>query len=141
VSGLPSAVPTGSLGGPITVQVIENGYPMHTFFTREFLGIDKSTGFSNYADSGTFYHLGNPNPKILLGLPLYFGINNFPDCKYVWRHLVKRYFSYLIMFALNVGAIQTGSNIGTSVFYNPVKESLTIHLSHHLQDLFLKEIT
>ena len=29
-----------------------------------------------------------------------------------------------LMLALNVGGIQTGNNIGTSVFYNPVKEAL-----------------
>ena len=66
VSGLPSPIFTGFVGGP--VQIIENGFPMNTFFTRKFLGFDKD-GFSNYADSGaTFYHVGNPNPKVLLGI-------------------------------------------------------------------------
>jgi len=124
VSGLPSVVPTGSLGGPVTVQVIENGYPMHTFFTREFMGIDKGTGFSIYADSGTFYHLGNPNPKILLGFTPVFRYKQFSLTANMYGAFGQKIFFTPLLFALNVGGIQTGANIGTSVFYNPVKESL-----------------
>jgi len=124
VSGLPSVVHTGSLGGPVTVQVIENGYPMHTFFTREFLGIDKSTGFSIYADSGTFYHLGNPNPRILLGFTPVFRYKQFSLTANMYGAFGQKIFFTPLMFGLNVGGIQTGQNIGTSVFYSPVKESL-----------------
>jgi iron complex outermembrane receptor protein len=124
VSGLSSIVPTGSLGGPVTVQVIENGYPMHTFFTREFLGIDKSTGFSIYADSGTFYHLEDPNPKILLGFTPVFRYKQFSLTANMYGAFGQKIFFTPLMLALNVGGIQTGQNIGTSVFYNPVKESL-----------------
>ena len=67
VSGLPASIYTGFVSGPI--QIIENGFPMNTFFSRRFIEIDKTTGFSNYEDNGaTFYHLGDPNPKTLLGI-------------------------------------------------------------------------
>ena len=124
VSGLSSVVPTGSLGGPVTVQVIENGYPMHTFFTREFIGINKK-GFSDYVDSGaTFYHLGDPNPKILLGFTPVFRYKQFSLIANMYGAFGQKIFFTPLMLALNVGGIQTGANIGTSVFYNPVKENL-----------------
>jgi iron complex outermembrane receptor protein len=124
VSGLSSVVPTGSLGGPVTVQVIENGYPMHTFFTREFIGINKK-GFSDYVDSGLiFYHLGDPNPKMLLGFTPVFRYKQFSLTANMYGAFGQKIFFTPLMLALNVGAIQTGGNIGTSVFYNPVKEAL-----------------
>ena len=73
VSGLTSPILTGSLHGPgtsgVTVQQIQNGSPMNTFYTRKYLGIDPSTGFAVYEDNGnTFYNVGNPNPTTLLGI-------------------------------------------------------------------------
>ncbi|MEO7394861.1 MAG: TonB-dependent receptor, partial [Chitinophagaceae bacterium] len=123
VSGLPAPVFTGFVSGP--VQIIENGYPMNTFFTRKFIDIDKATGFSNYVDNGaSFYQLGNPNPKILLGIS--------PSVRYKKLSLTANMYGAFgqeiyfvgLMQALNVGAIAGGGNIGLSVFKNPVKESL-----------------
>lgn len=63
---------TGSLSGQglsdVTVQVIQNGYPLFAFVTREFLGLDEE-GFSIFTDDGFVFHrVGNPNPKVLLGI-------------------------------------------------------------------------
>lgn len=63
---------TGSLSGQglsdVTVQVIQNNYPLFAFVTREYLGLDQE-GFSQYTDDGfVFYRVGNPNPKVLLGI-------------------------------------------------------------------------
>jgi len=63
---------TGSLSGQglsdVTVEVIQNDYPLFAFVTREYLGLDNE-GFSQYTDDGfVFYRVGNPNPKVLLGI-------------------------------------------------------------------------
>ncbi|WP_245893619.1 SusC/RagA family TonB-linked outer membrane protein [Sphingobacterium gobiense] len=63
---------TGSLSGQglsdVTVQVVQNGYPLFAFVTREYLGLDEE-GFSRFTDEGfVFHHVGNPNPRVLLGV-------------------------------------------------------------------------
>src|SRR5690606_3367238 len=63
---------TGSLSGQglsdVTVQVIQNGYPLFAFVTREYLGLDEE-GFSQFTDDGFVFHrVGNPNPRVLLGV-------------------------------------------------------------------------
>jgi iron complex outermembrane receptor protein len=64
-----------------TVQVMANGQPLNTFFTREFIGLDDS-GNSMYREDGTFYVLGDPNADLIMGLTaglnvskLSFGVN------------------------------------------------------------------
>ena len=123
VSGLPAPVFTGFVSGP--VQIIENGYPMNTFFTRQFIDIDKATGFSNYVDNGaSFYHLENPNPKILLGVSPAVHYKKLSLAANMYGAFGQEIYFVGLMQALNVGAIAGGSNIGLSVFKNPVKESL-----------------
>ncbi|WP_243403268.1 SusC/RagA family TonB-linked outer membrane protein [Sphingobacterium haloxyli] len=63
---------TGSLSGQglsdVTVQVVQNGYPLFAFVTREYLGLDEE-GFSRFTDEGFVFHrVGNPNPRVLLGV-------------------------------------------------------------------------
>jgi len=62
---------TGSLSGQglsdVTIEVIQDDYPLFAMVTREYLGLDDE-GFSKYTDDGyVFYRVGNPNPKVLLG--------------------------------------------------------------------------
>ena len=122
VTELPAPVYTGFISGPI--QIIENGYPMNTFFTRKFLGIDKASGFSNYVDSGaTFYHVGDPNPKILLGISPSVHYKKLSLTANMYGAFGQDIFFTPLLAALNVGGINVGSNIGLSVFRNPVKES------------------
>lgn len=50
------------------VQEMKNGYPLNTFFVREYLGLDE-TGNSEYTDGGdTFVAAGDPNANIILGI-------------------------------------------------------------------------
>lgn len=72
------AVKTGRLNGPgITstqVQVIENNYPLQTFYTREYLGID-GEGFNTYrgvngettsvSSNAAETYLGSPHPDYM----------------------------------------------------------------------------
>jgi iron complex outermembrane receptor protein len=123
VSGLPAPIYTGFISGPI--QIIENGYPMNTFFTRKFLGIDRATGFSDYADSGaTFYPVGNPNPKFLLGISPSIHYKKLSLTAGMYGAFGQDIYYTPLMAALNVGGINVGSNIGLSVFKSPVKESI-----------------
>lgn len=122
VSGLPAPVFTGFVTGPI--QIIQNGYPMNTFFTRKFLGFDKD-GFSIHADDGaTFYPVGNPNPKTFLGISPSMHYNKLSLTANLYGAFGQDIYFTPLMFALNIGAINVGSNIGTSIYNNPVKESI-----------------
>jgi TonB-dependent starch-binding outer membrane protein SusC len=122
VTGLPAPVFTGFVTGPI--QIIQNGYPMNTFFTRKFLGFDKD-GFSIHADDGaTFYPVGNPNPKTLLGISPSMHYNKLSLTANLYGAFGQDIYFTPLMFALNIGAINVGSNIGTSIYNNPVKESV-----------------
>ncbi|MBS1610966.1 MAG: SusC/RagA family TonB-linked outer membrane protein, partial [Bacteroidetes bacterium] len=122
VAGLPATIFTGFISSP--VEVIQNGYPMNTFFTRKFLGLNKD-GFSNYADSGvTFYHSGNPNPKILLGINPAFRLKNFSLTASLYGAFGQKVFFTPLMGIMNVGGISFGNNIGLAIYKNPEKESL-----------------
>ena len=122
VSGLPATVNTGFVVGP--VQVIENGYPKNTFYTRKFLGIDKATGFSIYEDNGKFFHLGDPNPDVLLGINPSFHYKELSLIASMYGAFGQDIFFQPLMGVINVGGINTGNNIGLSVYQNPVKESI-----------------
>jgi TonB-dependent starch-binding outer membrane protein SusC len=73
VSGLSAPVQTGALFGQgmsgTLVQIITNDQPLNTFYTRDYQGVDKTTGQSIYTDNGNvFYNVGNPNPNKILGI-------------------------------------------------------------------------
>ena len=73
VTGLPAPIQTGELNGQgmsgTLSQLITNGQPINSFYTRDFRGIDKTTGQSVYVDDGNvFYFMGNPNPTTILGI-------------------------------------------------------------------------
>ncbi|NSL89314.1 SusC/RagA family TonB-linked outer membrane protein [Chitinophaga sp. Mgbs1] len=63
---------TGAINGQgvsgATAQRLANGYPLNTFYVRQFLGFDDK-GQGMYTDDGrTLFYLTNPNPKTLLGI-------------------------------------------------------------------------
>lgn len=72
VKGLNGTIITGALSGQgmsgVTLEVIQSGLPMFAMMTREFQGLD-AEGFSKYTDDGfTFFYLGNPNARALVGI-------------------------------------------------------------------------
>ncbi len=123
VSGLPSPVFTAFIGGPnAPVEIIQNGHPMDAFYTRKFLGLDKSTGFSVYQDDGnTFYYVGDPNPKFLLGISSTFRYKKFSVTANMYGSLGQDIYN-LTLNLLSVSGIK-GGNIPLSVYQDPVKES------------------
>ena len=72
VQNISGIIKTGSLSGQglsgVTTEVIQNGLPLFAMVTREYKGLD-ANGFSIYTDDGfTNYYVGNPNPKVIMGL-------------------------------------------------------------------------
>ena len=126
---MPSPIVYGWLQGSGTsgasVEVIQNGLPMNAFYTRKFLGLDKSTGFAIYEDDGnTFYYVGNPNPKTLLGISSTLRYKKFSLTANMYGAFGQDIFNNTLMNVINVGGINAGRNIGLSVYEDPVKESL-----------------
>lgn len=123
VKDIPAPIYTGTVPSP--VQIIQNGYPMQTFYTRKFIGLDKATGLSVYEDDGaTFYHVGNPNPKTLLGMSTTFQYKKYSLTANMYGAFGQDMYNVIPMSFINVGNIETGNNIAYSVFNEPVKESL-----------------
>lgn len=122
VSGLSAPIVTGFVSGP--VQIIQNGHPMDAFYTRKFLGLNKSTGFSDYEDNGnTSYFVGNPNPGTLLGFGSSFRYKKFFLVTNWYGSFGQDLYNATLMSALNVTGIQ-GGNMALSVYQSPIKESL-----------------
>ncbi|KQS32535.1 SusC/RagA family TonB-linked outer membrane protein [Pedobacter sp. Leaf194] len=72
VQNISGIIKTGSLNGQglsgVTTEVIQNDLPLFAMVTREYKGLD-ANGFSIYTDDGfTNYYVGNPNPKVIMGL-------------------------------------------------------------------------
>lgn len=72
VQNINGIIKTGSLNGQglsgVTTEVIQNGLPLFAMVTRQYNGLD-ANGFSLYTDDGfTNYYVGNPNPKVIMGL-------------------------------------------------------------------------
>jgi iron complex outermembrane receptor protein len=122
VSGLPTSVSTGNISGA-PAEIIQNGLPMGAFYTRNFLGLDKATGFSVYEDNGnTFYYVGDPNPKTLLGISSTFRYKKFSLIANMNGSFGQDIYNATLMNLLNVGGIK-GGNMALSVYQDPVKES------------------
>jgi iron complex outermembrane receptor protein len=123
VSGLKVPLYTGDVGSP--VEIIQNGHPMNTFYTRKYLGIDPSTGQSIYEDKGnTFYYIGDPNPKTLLGISSTLGYKKFSLTANIHGAFGQQIFNADLFNFLQVYGIM-GGNMALSVYKNPVKERLS----------------
>jgi TonB-dependent starch-binding outer membrane protein SusC len=138
VSGLSAQINTGGLHGQgitgTAVQVIKNGLPINAFYTKRFLSWDKSgvggTAFAVYEDDGyTKYFVGNPNPKMLLGISTtvrYKKLSLVANLNGAFGHDI---YNNTLNSVINVGSINNGKNIALSVLRDPVKESFANPLS------------
>jgi len=128
VSGLSAPINTGTLDGQgitgTTVQQIRNGLPINAFYTREYLGLDKSTGLATYTDEGlTFYYLGSPNPKTLLGFGTTVRYKKLSLNVNMNGAYGQKLYNNTFNNVINVGDINGGRNIALSVYQDAVKES------------------
>ncbi|MBC7947451.1 MAG: SusC/RagA family TonB-linked outer membrane protein [Chitinophagaceae bacterium] len=128
VSGLNAPIYTGGLHGQgvsgTLVQTIQNGLPINAFFTREFLEMDKATGLAVYRDGGSsFYYVGNPNPKTLLGISTSVMYKKLGLTINMNGAFGQDIYNNTLNNVINVGSINGGRNIALSVFRDPTKES------------------
>ena len=130
VDGLDAPIFTGALNGQgitgTTVETIMNGLPINAFYTREFLGLDKATGQAVYTDNGsTFYYVGDPNPKTLLGISSTLRYQKFTITANMSGAFGQKVYNNTLNNVINVGSINGGRNIAVSVFKSGVKESFS----------------
>lgn len=128
VSKLAAPIYTGELSGQgvsgTLIQTIQNGLPINAFYTRRFLGMDKSTGIAQYEDEGnTFYYVGNPNPKTILGLSTSLRYSKLSLTVNMNGAFGQSIYNNTLNTTINVGNINGGRNIAYSVYSDPVKES------------------
>ena len=133
VSGLPGVIQTGALNGQglsgVTVEVIQSGLPINSFYTQQFQGVDPTTGQSIYADNGAFRYLGSPNPTTLAGLSTtarFAKLSLTANFNGVFGNLI---YNNTLNSVLNVSQIQGGKNIALSNFQDPIKEALSNRLA------------
>ena len=121
---------TGALHGQGTtgasVQRLTQGQPLNAFYVREFLGLDKTSGNSNYTDNGnTMYYIGNPNPNTLLGIATdvtYKKLTLTVNMNGAFGHKI---YNNTLMSVLPISNLQGGRNIAASLVGGSVKESLS----------------
>ncbi len=82
IKDLNGAYETGALSGQgisgATSQRMVSGQPLNVYYLRQFEGIDKTTGQSQYTDDGnTLFYSGSPNPKRIYGITSDFTYNKF----------------------------------------------------------------
>ncbi|MBL0356266.1 MAG: SusC/RagA family TonB-linked outer membrane protein [Chitinophagaceae bacterium] len=128
VTGIKGSINTGALDGQgisgSTVEVIRSDYPINAFFTRDFLGFDKTTGLANYTKDGdVLYYKGSPNPTKLLGISTtvsYKKLSFSANMNGAFGHMI---YNNTLNNVINVGSINNGKNIALSVYQDPIKES------------------
>ncbi|MCU7552589.1 SusC/RagA family TonB-linked outer membrane protein [Chitinophagaceae bacterium LB-8] len=108
------------------VQRLENGHPLNAFYVREFLGIDKTTGFSTYTDNGnTSFFIGDPNPDVLLGISTDFSYKKFTVTVNMNGAFGHDIYNNTLNTVLPIGNLQGGRNIAASLANSEPKESLS----------------
>ncbi len=128
VSGLDFPIQTGEINGQgisnTSAQVVQNGLPMYAYFTREYLGMDKATGFANYTDEGDRnFFLGSSLPKQLLGITTAIRYKMLTLTASANGAFGYKIYNNTLNSVINVGSINNGKNIAYSVFKDPVKEA------------------
>ena len=128
VDGLDAPIYTGGLHGQgvsgTLVETIQNGLPINAFYTRNFLGLDPQTGLALYQDDGnSFFYVGDPNPKTLLGISTTVAYKKFSFTANLNGAFGQDIYNNTLNNVINVGSINGGRNIAVSVFQDPVKES------------------
>lgn len=69
------SVETGEINGQglsgVRSQLVVSGQPLNVFFLKRFLGINKTTGLSDYEGGEAKFFVGDPNPNMLIGINSY----------------------------------------------------------------------
>jgi TonB-dependent starch-binding outer membrane protein SusC len=127
VNNLEFPILTGGLNGQgssgASIQVIRSGLPLYAFVTRQFAGIDKTTGFSIFPAGDQLFYVGNSLPKQLLGLNTLVRYKNLTLTANANGAFGYKIYNETLNNVINVGGIGQGLNIAYSNYSDPVKES------------------
>ncbi|WP_432710144.1 SusC/RagA family TonB-linked outer membrane protein [Pedobacter sp.] len=128
VKDIVGVIKTGALSGQglsgVTVEVIQSGLPLFAMVTREFTGLDPA-GFSTYRDEGfTYYYVGNPNPKVILGLSTTLNYKQFTFTANFNGLLGQDIYNNTANSVLPIANLGTGRNIASKLLDSPIQESL-----------------
>ena len=128
VKDMISPIKTGALSGQglsdVTVEVVRNGLPLFAMVTREFNGLDQN-GFSTYTDEGyTYYYVGNPNPKVILGLSTNFRYKNVSLTANFNGALGRDLYNNTANSVLPISNLGTGKNVASGLLTSEIQESL-----------------
>jgi TonB-linked SusC/RagA family outer membrane protein len=119
---------TGALSGQglsdVTIEVIQNGLPLFAMVTRQFNGLDQN-GFSTYTDEGfTYYYVGNPNPKVILGLTTNLRYKNVSLTANFNGSLGQDIYNNTANSVLPISNLGTGKNVASDLLNSQIQESL-----------------
>ncbi len=118
-------VPTGELFGQgisnTTVQTIRNGFPINTFFVRDYQGLDDD-GNSIFANDGELMAAGDPNANTVLGFNINFEAGGFFIGANLHGAFGHQIYNNTANSVLPIGNIGT-RNIDAVLLDGPVQES------------------
>ena len=128
VQNINGIIKTGSLNGQglsgVTTEVIQNGLPLFAMVTRQYNGLDAS-GFSQYTDDGfTAYYVGNPNPKVILGLSTNLRYKKFSFTANFNGSFGQDIYNNTANSVLAISNLGAQRNISAALVNSPIQESL-----------------
>lgn len=128
VDNITGTINTGALSGQglsdVTVEVVQSGLPLFAMVTRQYNGLD-ANGFSLYTDEGyTYYYVGNPNPKVILGLTTNFRYKNVSLTANFNGSLGQDIYNNTANSVLPISNLGTGKNVASDLLNSPIQESL-----------------
>lgn len=128
VTGIVGIIKTGALSGQglsdVTSEVIQNGLPLFAMVTRQYNGLDAS-GFSTYTDDGfTYYYVGNPNPKVILGFNTNFTYKKVSFTANFNGSLGQDIYNNTANSVLPISNLGTGRNVASDLLNSSIQESL-----------------
>ncbi|SEA40126.1 SusC/RagA family TonB-linked outer membrane protein [Pedobacter hartonius] len=128
VSGITGVIKTGALSGQglsdVTAEVIQNGLPLFAMVTRKYNGLD-AAGFSTYTDDGfTYYYVGNPNPKVILGFNTNFTYKKVSFTANFNGSLGQDIYNNTANSVLPISNLGTGRNVASGLLKSSIQESL-----------------
>ncbi|HEY0177196.1 MAG TPA: SusC/RagA family TonB-linked outer membrane protein, partial [Pedobacter sp.] len=128
VRNITGVIKTASLSGQglsdVTLEVIKAGLPLFAMVTRQYNGLD-ADGFSKYTDDGfTYYYVGNPNPKVIMGFNADVRYKKLSFNASFNGSFGQKIYNNTANSVLPIANLGTGKNIQADLINSPIQESL-----------------
>jgi TonB-dependent starch-binding outer membrane protein SusC len=104
------------------VQQHESGYPLNTFFVREYLGLDDKGNSKYTADGDKLLPLGDPNANIILGISTSVDISKLKVGLNFNGAMGHQLYNNTAMSVISIGNLGT-RNIDASLLGGTIKEN------------------